>query len=52
MPTTGGAGHMKNIIGIRYEDKYVMERRVPLIPYHIEKLMREKGLQVHIEASA
>jgi saccharopine dehydrogenase (NAD+, L-lysine-forming) len=43
---------MKNIIGIRYEDKYVMERRVPLIPYHIEKLIREKGLQVYIEASA
>jgi len=52
MQATGGARHMKNIIGIRYEDKYVMERRVPLIPYHIEKLIKEKELQVHIEASA
>jgi alpha-aminoadipic semialdehyde synthase len=43
---------MKKIIGIRYEDKYVMERRVPLIPIHVRKLVMEQGLQVYIETSA
>jgi alpha-aminoadipic semialdehyde synthase len=46
------ASPMKKSIGIRYEDKYVMERRVPLIPLHIRKLIREQGLQVLIETSA
>ncbi|MCX6234491.1 MAG: bifunctional lysine ketoglutarate reductase /saccharopine dehydrogenase family protein [Bacteroidetes bacterium] len=43
---------MKKIIGIRYEDKYVMERRVPLIPIHVRKLVMEQGVQVYIETSA
>jgi alpha-aminoadipic semialdehyde synthase len=43
---------MNKTIGIRYEDKYVMERRVPLVPAHISKLIREHGLNVLIETSA
>lgn len=38
-------------IGIRYEDKYVMERRVPLVPRHVKELV-EKGIDVEIERSA
>ena len=39
-------------IGIRYEDKYVMERRVPLVPAHIKKLIAEEGLEFSVETSA
>jgi len=39
-------------IGIRYEDKYVMERRVPLIPLHIKKLIADEGLEFSVETSA
>ncbi|MBW6459564.1 MAG: hypothetical protein K0B08_03235 [Bacteroidales bacterium] len=39
-------------IGIRYEDKYVMERRVPLVPVHIKKLIEEEGLEFCVETSA
>lgn len=42
----------KNVIGIRYEDKYVMERRVPLVPSHLKKLIEEEGLEVFVETSA
>ncbi len=38
-------------IGIRHEDKYVMERRVALIPEHVKQLV-EKGIEVHVERSA
>ena len=38
---------MKHIIGIRHEDKYVMERRVALIPNHISQLVKENiGFEV------
>lgn len=37
-------------IGIRYEDKYKMERRVPLVPEHIRKLI-QAGLSFEIEKS-
>ncbi len=36
--------------GIRYEDKYVMERRVPLVPAHIKQLV-EKDLHFEVERS-
>ena len=39
-------------IGIRYEDKYVMERRVPLIPRHLKTLIEKDGLEVFVETSA
>lgn len=37
-------------IGIRYEDKYKMERRVPIIPEHVKKLT-EAGLKFEVESS-
>ena len=37
-------------IGIRHEDKYVMERRVALIPQHVKQLI-EQGIEVHVERS-
>lgn len=42
---------MNNTIGIRHEDKYVMERRVPIIPKHAEKLIRELGLEIRVQRS-
>lgn len=41
---------MSQKIGIRHEDKYVMERRVALPPKDAKKLI-EKGLQVYVEKS-
>ncbi len=38
-------------IGIRYEDKYVMERRVALVPAHIKEL-KKKGIQFEVVKSA
>ena len=43
---------MNNKIGIRYEDKYVMERRVPLVPAHLKHLIQKDGLEVFVETSA
>jgi len=42
---------MKHIIGIRHEDKYLMERRVALIPKHVKKLIEEQGLEFIVEES-
>jgi alpha-aminoadipic semialdehyde synthase len=41
-----------NCIGIRHEDKYVMERRVPITPKHIRRLKKLCGLRVIVESSA
>lgn len=41
---------MRRKIGICYEDKYLMERRVPLIPLHVQKLV-EIGIEVQIVPS-
>lgn len=38
-------------IGIRFEDKYAMERRVPVIPLHMKKLIQENGLQFVVQSS-
>ena len=38
-------------IGIRYEDKYVMERRVALVPNHVKDLI-DKGLEFEVVKSA
>ena len=38
-------------IGIRYEDKYVMERRVALVPDHVKELS-EKGMEFEVVKSA
>lgn len=37
-------------IGIRYEDKYVMERRVPLVPKHVKELI-DKGYEFEVVRS-
>ncbi len=41
---------MNKKIGIRHEDKYVMERRVALPPGHVKTLIQQ-GLQVYVERS-
>lgn len=40
-----------NKIGIRNEDKYAAERRVPLIPEHVKKLVDQENLQIYVEKS-
>lgn len=37
-------------IGIRYEDKYALEKRVPLIPKHVKQLIA-KGIEVKVVSS-
>lgn len=41
---------MKHKIGIRHEDKYLMERRVPLIPKHVKQLT-DSGIEVEVVPS-
>lgn len=41
---------MKNSICIRHEDKYVMERRVPVVPAHVKKLVNN-GIEVEVVTS-
>ena len=43
---------MSNYIGIRHEDKYVMERRAPLTPAHIERLIKHQKLDFIVQTSA
>lgn len=40
---------MKKLIGIRREDKNIWERRVPLIPEHLEKLKSDFGIDTIIQ---
>ena len=42
---------MNKLIGIRYEDKYLMERRVAIIPQHAKKLIESEGLEILVERS-
>ncbi len=42
---------MNSIIGIRHEDKYVMERRVAVIPEHAKLLIEQQGLEILVESS-
>ncbi len=42
---------MSNFIGIRHEDKYAMERRAPLTPKHVERLVKQKKLDIVIQSS-
>lgn len=37
-------------IGIRYEDKYLMEKRVPLVPQHVKQLV-EMGIEIQVVPS-
>lgn len=43
---------MSSIIGIRHEDKYEMERRAPLTPKHVEKLIKQHNLDFIIQSSS
>ena len=38
-------------IGIRHEDKYTMERRTPLTPDHVEKLIKDHQLEFEVQTS-
>jgi saccharopine dehydrogenase (NAD+, L-lysine forming) len=42
---------MNNVIGIRHEDKYLMERRVAIIPAHAKKLIEEQDLKILVQKS-
>jgi len=42
---------MSNFIGIRHEDKYEMERRAPLTPRHVERLIKTKKLDIIVQSS-
>jgi saccharopine dehydrogenase (NAD+, L-lysine-forming) len=43
---------MNNKVAIRIEDKYAMERRVPIIPKHVSYLKEKFGLDFYIESSS
>ncbi len=40
-----------NSLGIRHEDKYAPERRTPLVPSDVRKLVNEHGIPVYVERS-
>lgn len=42
---------MSKFVGIRHEDLYLSERRAPLIPKHVELLVKKKCLDVIAESS-
>lgn len=42
---------MSNFIGIRHEDKYAMERRAPLTPKHVDRLVKGKKLDIIVQHS-
>jgi len=42
---------MKNVVGIRREDKNIWERRVPLIPLHVKELIQKHSLEVWVQSS-
>jgi len=42
---------MSKFIGIRHEDKYLMERRAPLTPKHIERLILHHKLDFVVQTS-
>lgn len=42
---------MSNFIGIRHEDKYKLERRAPLTPRHVARLVKSKKLDIIVQSS-
>ncbi|MCX6243397.1 MAG: bifunctional lysine ketoglutarate reductase /saccharopine dehydrogenase family protein [Bacteroidetes bacterium] len=42
---------MSNFIGIRHEDKYKLEKRAPLTPKHVERLIKQKKLDIVVQSS-
>jgi alanine dehydrogenase len=45
------SGIMSNFIGIRHEDKYELETRAPLTPKHVERLVKQKKLDIIVQTS-
>jgi alpha-aminoadipic semialdehyde synthase len=43
---------MNKKVALRYEDRFKMERRVSIIPKHVEKLSKKYGLEFYVETSA
>lgn len=41
-----------NKIGIRHEDKYLLEKRVALTPSHLIKLIKDTDLEFYVQSSA
>ncbi|MBI9036801.1 MAG: hypothetical protein JEY97_01595 [Bacteroidales bacterium] len=42
---------MNKTVGIRHEDKYLMERRVAISPKHVKKIIKEHNLKFLVETS-
>jgi alanine dehydrogenase len=42
---------MSNYIGIRHEDRYELETRAPLTPLHVERLVKQKKLDIVVQRS-
>jgi alanine dehydrogenase len=42
---------MNKKVGIRYEDRFAMERRVAIIPADMEKIIKKSGLEFYVERS-
>ncbi len=42
---------MSNYLGIRHEDKYAMERRAPLTPKHVKRLIEHHKLDIIVQSS-
>jgi saccharopine dehydrogenase (NAD+, L-lysine forming) len=42
---------MSIVIGIRHEDKYEMETRVPIVPKHVEFLVKHHNIDVVVQSS-
>ncbi len=43
---------MSKFIGIRHEDKYLLESRAPLTPKHVERLIKSKKLDIVVQSSS
>lgn len=42
---------MNKKVALRYEDRYLMERRVAIVPSHVQKLIEKHGLEFIVEKS-
>ncbi|HQI46355.1 MAG TPA: bifunctional lysine ketoglutarate reductase /saccharopine dehydrogenase family protein [Bacteroidales bacterium] len=42
---------MSILVGIRYEDKYLLERRTPIVPKHVEWLVKNQNIDVVVQSS-
>ena len=42
---------MSIVVGIRHEDKYLMERRAPIVPKHVEWLVKHYNIDIVVQSS-